>query len=97
VDYLKIRENYRVALVRWSRAEDQLKTLLGATDAADLEMKLLDARRDRRLQEQISNFARLGIELDRASDQWDTAQMLQARKTAAATAQLDKDLRALDC
>jgi hypothetical protein len=44
----------------------------------------------------VQQYSRLGIALDKASDRWDTAQMLQARATLA-TNQLNHDLQLLEC
>jgi len=96
VDYLSVRETYKLAFHRWDAYQKLLCERFGC-DFADLEQKLLEARKDRRVEPMIQQYAKLGIELDAASDHWDIMQATQARRTASATAQLNRDLAALDC
>lgn len=81
MDYLSIREQYRIAYGRWERCANQLCELLGC-DFANLETALLYASPHQRRQSLVDEYTKLGLELDRASDKWDTAQALQARFTA---------------
>ena len=97
VDYLTARERYKVAFHRWNNHLKRLMELLQVESMADVEAALQERRGDRHLDALAQDYARLGLELDQASDAYDLAQALQARKTAAATAQLDKVFAALDC
>jgi len=95
VDYLSTREAYKVALHRWANFQQRLIEATGSRDAADLERKLLEQRD--RLAGPIAEFARLDQALDLACRRFDAAQHLLAKRTAAATEQLNRDLQLLDC
>jgi hypothetical protein len=95
VDFLQIRETYKIALHRWANFQQRLIEATGAHDAADLEVKLLEQRD--RLAGPIAEYGRLDEALDKASRNWETAQLLLAKRTAAATAQVNRDLQSLDC
>ena len=95
MDYLSTREAYKIALHRWANFQQRLIETTGARDASDLELKLLEQRD--RLAGPIAEFARLDGELDKASQRFEAAQLLQAKRTAAATAQVNKDLQLIDC
>jgi hypothetical protein len=95
MNYLQIREDYKLAYHRWEACAHRLCELFRC-DFATLEEELLGAMTTRKHQALIQQYARLGIELDKASDRWDTAQLLQARNTAAANA-MRRDLQLLDC
>lgn len=86
MNYLQKREAYKVAFARWDYAARELCTMFGCS-FADLEERLLQARTTRQHSDRISNYARLGQELDQASDQWDAAQAYALRR----------DLQAIDC
>ena len=94
MEYLLARENFKRALARWCNSGRKLQELLGASDDAELELALLDARASRKHGEQIMEYARLGFELDSASQRWDAVQQAQAKRTAAT---FDRDLLLLDC
>lgn len=94
MDYLASREAYKVALHRWANFQQRLIEATGARDAADLERKLLEQRD--RLAGPIAEFARLDQALDLACRRFDD-QLLLAKRTAAATEQLNRDLELLDC
>ena len=90
MDFLQIREYYKLAYHRWEQCANRLCELLHC-DFAGLEPALLEHHgRHRELTQQ---YARLGIALDVASDRWDTAQMLQSRITAA----VNRDLQLIEC
>lgn len=95
MDYLAIRETYKIALHRWANFQQRLIQRTGAQDAGELEEMLLQNRH--RLAGPIAEFARLDHELDEASRKWEAAQLLQAKRTAAATAQVNQDIRRLEC
>jgi hypothetical protein len=86
VDYLSARENYKVALHRWGNFQQRLIELTGARDAGDMEVKLVEQHA--RLAGPIAEFGRLDQALDLASRKWEAAQLLLAKRTAAATAQV---------
>ena len=96
MDYLSVREAYKLAFHKWDACQKLLCERFGCT-FAELEQKLLEARQDRRFEPLIQQYAKLGFELDAASDRWDIMQAAQARRTASATAQINRDLAALDC
>ena len=91
MDYLQIRENYKLAYGRWEQCAEKLCQMLHC-DFATLEQALLvpSGHRHAAL---VQEYARLGIALDQASDRWDTAQLLQSRATAA----VNRDLLLLEC
>jgi hypothetical protein len=95
MDYLSARENYKVALHRWGNFQQRLIELTGARDAGDMEVKLVEQHA--RLAGPIAEFGRLDQALDLASRKWEAAQLLLAKRTAAATAQVDRDLQLIDC
>lgn len=95
MDYLSVRENYKVALHRWANFRQRLIDKTGARDAAELEILLTEQRH--RLAGPIAEFARLDQALDQASQQWEAVQLAQAKRTAAATAQINRDIRRLEC
>lgn len=96
MNYLSVREAYRVAFHKWDACQKLLCERFGC-EFAGLEQKLLEARKDRSMEPLIQQYAQLGIELDAASDRWDIVQAAQARKTAAAVAQVNRDLAYLEC
>ena len=96
MDYLSVREAYKLAFHRWDAAQKRLCELFHC-DFAALEQALLEARAERRYDALITEYARLSFELDKASDAWDIAQQHAARRTAAANAQLNRDLANIDC
>jgi len=90
MDFLDVRERYKIAFHQWDRSQEQLCQRLGCTFAT-LEQKLLEARNDPRHAAAIADYGRLSAALDQASSAWDTAQVFLARR------QLDKDLALIDC
>ena len=76
-----------------------LKEALGASDAGDLEEKMLAVRSQKRhpAATLIELFNQQGHAFDKAASLFDTAEDLQKRKVAAAQAQIQKDLVNLDC
>ena len=76
-----------------------LKEALGASDAGDLEQKMLEARSQKRhpASSLIALYNEQGTIFDKAASLFDVAEDLQKRKVAAAQAQVQKDLVALDC
>ena len=98
-DYLSCRENYQVEYHRYLRLENMLKEALGASDSGDLEQKMLEARSQKRhpASSLIALFNEQGTIFDKAASLFDTAEDLQKQKVAAAQAQVQKDLVALDC
>lgn len=95
MDFLRIREEYKIAYHRWENCANELCTIFHC-DFANLEMALLGARGNHRHMALIQEYARLGIALDAAADRWDTAQLLQSRLTAA-TQQVNHDLKTIEC
>lgn len=95
MDYLSTREAYKIALHRWANFQQRLIELTGARDAGELETKLLEQRD--RLAGPIAEYGRLDEALDLACRRFDAAQLLLAKRTAAATAQVNRDLQLLDC
>ena len=93
MDFLQLREDYKIAYGRWEQCANRLCELMHC-DFGTLEQALLE--QGGRHRELVQQYARLGIALDKANDRWDTAQMLQARATAAAS-QLNHDFRHLEC
>jgi hypothetical protein len=91
MDFLQIREDYKLAYHRWEQCAEKLCHILHC-DFATLEQALLvpSGHRHAAL---VQEYARLGIALDQASDKWDTAQMLQSRATAA----VNRDLQTVEC
>jgi len=98
-DYLSCRENYQVEYHRYLRLENMLKEALGASDSGDLEQKMLEARSQKRhpASSLIALFNEQGTIFDKAASLFDVAEDLQKQKVAAAQAQVQKDLVALDC
>lgn len=96
MDFLGVREQYKLAFHRWDNMQKRLCELLHC-DFPGLEQALLEARAKRRYDALIGEYACLSFELDKASDAWDIAQQHIARRTAAATAQLNRDLANIDC
>lgn len=98
-NYLACRENHQVEYHRYLRLEGMLKEALGASDAGDLEQKMLEARSQKRhpASTLIALYHEQGIAFDKAASLFDIAEELQKRKVAAAQAQVQKDLVNLDC
>lgn len=98
-DYLSSREAYQIELHRYRRLENMLKEALGASDAGDLEEKMLAVRSQKRHPAAmlIELFNQQGHAFDKAASLFDVAEDLQKRKVAAAQAQMQKDLVNLDC
>ena len=98
-DYLSCRENHQVEYHRYLRLENMLKEALGASDAGDLEQKMLEARSQKRhpASSLIVLFNEQGAIFDKAASLFDTAEDLQKRRVASAQAQVQKDLIALEC
>jgi len=98
-DYLSCREANQIELHRYLRLEGMLKEALGASDAGDLEQKMLEARSQKRhpASSLIALYNEQGTIFDKAASLFDVAEDLQKRKVAAAQAQVQKDLVALDC
>lgn len=90
MNYLQIREQYKLAYHRWDNYARHLCDLLGCS-FADMEQRLLEARTRKTLTAEANEWARLSFELDRASDAWDTAQDHMARQA------LRRDFASLDC
>jgi hypothetical protein len=98
IHYLERREDHLRALARYQNHENYLKQLLGAADtAADLELRMLEARTKGKHTEAISTLHTLGLALDKASDALDLATELQRRKVAEQQRQFDLDLKNLEC
>lgn len=97
MDFLAIREEYKLAFHRWRNFQDRLKEQLGVATDWELEEQLLHIRDGHKLWPMATEYSRLTLAFDQASDRWDTAQMWQARRTAACIAQLDRDVKAIDC
>lgn len=98
IHYLERREDHLRALARYQNHENYLKQLLGAEDtAADLELRMLEARTKGKHTEAISTLHTLGLALDKASDALDLATELQRRKVAEQQRQFDLDLKNLEC
>ena len=78
-----------------------LKEALAASDAGDLEQKMLAARSQKRhpASSLIALYNEQGTIFDAATSLFDTAEDLQKRKVASvqAQAQVQKDIVALDC
>lgn len=76
-----------------------LKEALGASDAADLEEKMLAVRSQKRhpASTLIELFNQHGHAFDKAASLFDVAKALQKRKVASAQSLVQKDLIALDC
>ena len=99
-NYLECREAYQVEYHRYCRLENMLKEALGASDAGDLEQKMLEARSQKRHPafSLIALYNEQGGIFDKAASLFDTAEDLQKRKVAAqAQAQVQKDIVALEC
>ena len=98
-NYLECREAYQVEYHRYLRLENMLREALSASDAGDLERKMLVARSQKRhpASSLIALYHEQGTIFDKAASLFDTAEDLQKRKVAAAQAQVQKDLIALEC
>ena len=98
-DYLSCRENYQIEFHRYLRLENMLKEALGASDAGDFERKILEARSQKHhpALTMISLYNEQGTIFDKAASLFDAAEDLQKRKVAAAQAQVQKDIVALEC
>ena len=98
-NYLECREAYQVEYHRYCRLENMLKEALGASDAGDLEQKMLEARSQKRhpASTLIALYNEQGAAFDKAASLFDVAEDLQKRKVAAVQAQVQKDLVNLDC
>jgi hypothetical protein len=97
MDYLRIREAYRLSYYKWLAYNRRLMELFGVEGDAALETAMLQARTDKRHLAELAEYARLGYALDAAGDKWDAAQQWQARRTAATIAQVDKDFATIEC
>jgi hypothetical protein len=97
MDYLQIREDYRLAYHRWLNFNQRLMGLFDVVGDAALETAMLKARSEKCHLELLNEYSRLGYEFDAAGDRWDAAQQWQARRTAAAVAQVNKDLSLIEC
>ena len=97
MDYLQIREDYKLAYHRWLNYNRKLMELFDVEGDAALETAMLQARTDKRHLAELAEYARLGFALDAAGDRWDTAQQFQARRTAEVIAQVNKDIAYLEC
>jgi hypothetical protein len=97
-NYLACREAHQIEFHRYLRLENMLKEALGASDAGDLEQKMLEARSQKRhpASSLIALFNEQGTIFDKAASLFDVAEDLQKRKVAA-QAQVQKDIVALDC
>ena len=98
-DYLSCRENYQVEYHRYCRRENMLKEALGASDAGDLEQKMLEARSQKRhpASTLIALYNEQGVAFDKAASVFDVAEALQKRKAAEVQKTMQKDLVNLDC
>ena len=98
-DYLACREARQVELYRYIRLEKMLKEALGASDAGDLEQKMLQARSQKRhpAATLIALYNEQGNALDKAGSLFDAAEALQKRRAAEAQAAMNRDLAAIDC
>ena len=97
MDYLQIRENFKLAYHRWLNYNRKLMELFDVVGDAALETAILQARTNKRHLPELAEYARLGVALDAADKQWDTAQQWQARRTAAVVAQVNRDISRLEC
>jgi hypothetical protein len=97
MDYLAVREHYRIAYHRWLSMNGRLMEVLGVVGDAALETAMLRARTEGQHLDLLDEYARLSIEFDRAADKWDAAQLWQSRRTVAAQRQVDRDLSLLEC
>ena len=93
-DYLSCRENYQIEFHRYCRLENMLKEALGASDAADLEQKMLEARSQKRhpASTLIALYHEQGVAFDQAASVFDVAEALQKRKAAEVQKAMQKDL-----
>ena len=95
MDYLREREQYRLAYGKWLAMNRQLLALFDVSNDADLELAIAAHRGVH--QDLIAQYGLLSIEFDRAGDKWDTAQLWQAQRTAAATKAMNQDLQLIEC
>jgi len=95
MDYLAIREAYKLAYHKWDQFQQKLCGLLDC-EFAELEEKLTEVRSDRRWAGLIQEYAQLHLTLDAADRRWEIAQAFVARSNAI-NAQLNKDIALLDC
>jgi hypothetical protein len=98
-NYLACREAHQIEYHRYCRLENMLKEALGASDAGDLEQKMLEARSQKRhpAATLIDLYHQQGVAFDKAASLFEVAEDLQKRKVAAAQAQVQKDLVNIDC
>jgi hypothetical protein len=98
-DYLSCREAHQIELHRYLRLENMLKEALGASDAGDLEQKMLEARSQKRhpASTLIDLYHQQGVAFDKAASLFDIAEDLQKRKAAEVQKAMHKDLLAIDC
>lgn len=96
-DYLKCREDYIIALRKYSNYGEELKRRLGVTTEAELEEAMLRERSNGRMTAEITHYATLGRQLDTASDVYDLATELQKRRVAQSVKQMDESIRRLEC
>ncbi|MCP9914608.1 hypothetical protein KBZ07_14615 [Cyanobium sp. BA20m-14] len=98
-DYLACREARQVELYRYIRLEKMLKEALDASDAGDLEQKMLQARSQKRhpAATLIALYNEQGNALDKADSLFDAAEALQKCRAAEAQKAMHKDLLSLDC
>lgn len=95
MDYLREREQYRLAYGKWLAMGSRLKALFEVSSDADLELAMAAHRGIH--QDLIAQYGVLSVEFDRAADKWDTAQLWQAKRTAAATKAVNRDLQLIEC
>lgn len=96
MEYLQIREDYKLAYYRWLNYNRHLMEVFDVEGDAALETAMLQARTEKRHLDLLSEYSRLGYEFDAAGDKWDSAQEWQARRTAVA-AQVNKDFSRIEC
>ena len=98
-NYLECRESYQIEFHRYLRLENMLKEALGASDAGDLEQKMLEARSQKRhpASTLIALYNEQGLAFDQAASVFDVAEDLQKRKAAEVQKAMQKDLVNLDC
>lgn len=98
-DYLSCRENYQLEFHRFLRLENMLKETLKASDSDDFERKLLLAQSEKThpASALIALYHEQGEAFDKAACLFDLSEALQKKRIAAAEAELNKDLAAIDC
>ena len=76
MNYLKEREEYRLAYGKWLAMNRRLMGLFEVSSDADLELAMASHRGIH--QDLIAEYGLLSVEFDRAGDKWDTAQLWQS-------------------